>query len=116
MVEKTNCVNAGDTVAVWIGTNDVLQHSQQVSLEYYDRLLNNLKEKGCKIYVLGLCLRGIKGKYYNMELHRLCQELGVFFIDFGEQWNPKWLAKDGVHLSRYGNKMVSKEVSRVMHI
>ena len=63
-----------------------------------------------------LCLRGTKGKYYNMELQRLCQELEAKFIDFGDKWNPKWMSKDGVHLSRYGNNMVSKQVSMALEL
>jgi len=116
VVENSNSVKEGDTVAVWVGTNDVLRHNERTSLEYYVKLLKNLEQKKCKIYVLGLCLRGNRGKYYNMELQRLCQELGANFIDFGKMWNQKWMSKDGVHLSKYGNTMVSKEVGRVMHI
>ena len=72
--------------------------------------------KTFKVYALGLCLRGCGGKYFSMELQRMCRDLKTNFIDFEELWNPNWLSKDGVHLSRLGNRMVSREVSRTLKI
>ena len=103
-------------MAIWAGTNDVLQHNEKSALDYYYKLIKYLKQKKCKVYVLGLCLRGRSGKYFSMELQRMCRDLRTNFIDFEEIWNPNWLSKDGVHLSRIGNRMVSREVSKAMNI
>ena len=114
----------GDTVIIHAGTNDVNKTGSEKRINLFREAINRVRAKGKKCIISGIIPRKYESRYWlskaigqNSRIMQLCKEMdGCFFVDtwFDFWQNDQLFSRDGIHLSRKGERFLSKRLDEAV--